>query len=52
MMQRPRTYRKYRKLLIESGIGIRTPRQVIRILAILVESGIIYILIGVSPAPA
>src|SRR5579863_5953764 len=41
-------YRKYRKLLIESGIGVRKPRQVIRILALLVESGMIYILIGVS----
>jgi len=38
---------KYRKLLVESGIGIRTPRQAFRILAILVESGMIYILIGV-----
>jgi hypothetical protein len=33
---------------MESGIGIRTPRQAIRILALLVESGMIYILIGVS----
>jgi len=38
---------KYRKLLMESGIGIRTPRQAIRILALLVESGMIYIMIGV-----
>jgi hypothetical membrane protein len=33
---------------MESGIGIRTPKQAIRILALLVESGMIYILIGVS----
>jgi hypothetical protein len=33
---------------MESGIGIRTPRQAIRILALLVESGMIYILISVS----
>jgi hypothetical protein len=46
------TYRKYRKLLIESGINIRTPRQAIRILAILVESGMIYILLGVSSVSA
>jgi len=39
---------KYRKLLMESGIGIRTPRQAIRILALLVESGIIYIQISVT----
>ena len=43
-------YRKYRKLLMEGGIGIRTPRQAIRILAVLVESGVIYILMGVSSA--
>jgi hypothetical protein len=42
------TYRRYRKLLKENGVGIRTPRQAIRILAVLVESGMIYILIGVS----
>jgi hypothetical protein len=35
---------------MEDGIGIRTPRQAIRILAVLVESGMIYILIGVSYA--
>jgi hypothetical protein len=45
-----RTYRKYRKLLMESGIGIRTPTQAIKILALLIESGVIYILIGVSSA--
>jgi len=39
---------KYRKLMMEGGIGIRTPKQVLRILAILVESGMIYILIGVT----
>jgi len=39
---------KYRKLLMESGIGIRTPSQAIKILALLVESGMIYILIGVT----
>ena len=44
------TYRKYRKLLAESGIGIRTPRLGIRILAVLVGSSVIYILIGVSSA--
>jgi hypothetical protein len=33
---------------MDSGIGIRTPRQAIRILALLVESGMIYILISVS----
>jgi hypothetical protein len=44
------TTRKYRKLMVESGIGVRTPRQASRILALLVESGAIYILIGVSPA--
>jgi hypothetical membrane protein len=42
------TYRKYCKLLIESGIGIQTSRQAIRILALLVKSGMVYILIGVS----
>ena len=35
---------------MEGGIGVRTPRQAIRILALLVESGMIYILIGVSSA--
>ena len=35
---------------MESGIGIRTPTQAIRILALLIESGVIYILIGVSSA--
>jgi hypothetical protein len=44
------TCRKYRKLLVEGGIGIRTPRQAMKILAVLVESGVIYILIGVSSA--
>jgi hypothetical protein len=52
MMRRARTYRKHRKLLMEGGIDIRTPRQALRILAILVESGMIYILIGVSSASA
>jgi hypothetical protein len=47
MMQRAHTYRKYRKLMMESGIDVRTPRQTTRILVILVESGMIYILIGV-----
>jgi hypothetical protein len=37
---------------MEGGIGIRTPRQAFKILAILVESGMIYILIGVSSSPA
>jgi hypothetical protein len=41
-------YRKYRKSLRESGIGVRTPTQGIKILVLLVESGMIYILIGVS----
>jgi hypothetical protein len=31
-------------------MGIRTPRQAIKILALLVESGLIYILISVSSA--
>jgi hypothetical protein len=35
---------------MESGMGVRTPRGAIRILALLVESGMIYILIGVSSA--
>ena len=37
---------------MESGLGVRTPRQGIRILGLLVESGVIYILIliGVSSA--
>jgi len=39
---------KYRKLLMESGIDVRSPRQAFRILAILVESGMIYILIGIT----
>ena len=33
-----------------SGIGIRTPPRVIRILALVVESGMLYIFIGVSSA--
>jgi len=33
---------------MESGIGVPTPGQVTRILALLVESGMVYILIGVS----
>ena len=33
---------------MESGTGIRTPTQAIKILALLIESGAIYILIGVS----
>jgi hypothetical protein len=33
---------------MESGIGLRTPTQAIRILALLIESGMIYILISVS----
>jgi hypothetical protein len=52
MMRCAHAYRKYRKLMMEGGIGIRTPGQALKILAILVESGIIYILIGVSSAPA
>jgi hypothetical protein len=35
---------------MQSSIGARTPRQTIRILALLVESGVLYILIGVSSA--
>jgi hypothetical protein len=42
------TQRKYRKLLIASEIGARYPSQAIRILALMVESGMLYILIGVS----
>ena len=37
---------------MESGTGIRTPTQAIKILALLIESGAIYILIGVSSALA
>ena len=33
-----------------SGVGIRTPPRVIRILALIVESGMLYIFIGVSSA--
>ena len=33
---------------MKSGIGVRTPTQAARILALLVESGVLYILIGVS----
>ena len=33
-----------------SGVGIRTPTRGIRILALVVESGMLYIFIGVSPA--
>jgi hypothetical protein len=43
-----RTYRNHRKLLMENGISDQTPRGAFRILALLVESGMIYILIGVS----
>ena len=43
-----RTSREYRKWLMESGIGIQTPRQAIGMLSVLVESGAIYILISVS----
>jgi len=39
---------KYRRLLMESGMGVRTPTGAIRILALLVDSGMIYILIGVT----
>ena len=35
---------------MESGTSIRTSAKAIRILALLVESGMIYILIGVSSA--
>jgi hypothetical protein len=35
---------------VESRIGIQTPRKAIKILALLVESGVVYILIGVSSA--
>jgi tryptophan-rich sensory protein len=35
---------------MESGIGVRNPTQATRILVLLVESGVIYILIGVSSA--
>jgi hypothetical protein len=35
---------------MDHGIGIRNPSQAIRILALLIESGMIYILIGVSLA--
>jgi hypothetical protein len=35
---------------MESGVGVRTPRLAIKILAVLVESGMIYVLIGVSSA--
>jgi hypothetical protein len=37
---------------MECGTGVRTPTRGIRILAILIESGMIYILIGVSFALA
>jgi hypothetical protein len=49
-MQRTCPCRKYRKLLMESGVGVPAHGQVTRILALLVESGMVYILIGVSPA--
>jgi len=39
---------KYRKLLMASEIGARYPSQAIRILAVMVESGMLYILIGVT----
>jgi hypothetical protein len=42
--------RKCRKFLMKSGMGVRTPTQTVRILGLLVESGMIYILIGVSSA--
>jgi hypothetical protein len=35
---------------MKSGMGVRTPTQTVRILGLLVESGMIYILIGVSSA--
>jgi len=38
---------KYRKTLMTSGAGIRTPTRGIRILALVVESGMLYIFIGV-----
>jgi len=41
---------KYRKTLMTSGVGIRTPTLAIKILALVVESGVLYIFIGVSPA--
>src|SRR5579863_6495590 len=48
MVRPARLYRKHRKLLMESGIGVRIPGQAMRVLALLVESGMSYILIGVS----
>jgi len=38
---------KFRKTLMTSGVGIRNPPRVIRILALIVESGMLYIFIGV-----
>jgi hypothetical protein len=35
---------------MRSGMGVRIPTQTVRILGLLVESGMIYILIGVSSA--
>jgi hypothetical protein len=35
---------------MENGSGVRIPKQAVRILGLLVESGMIYILIGVSSA--
>lgn len=45
-----RAQREYRKTLKASGVGIRTPTQAIRILGLVVESGMLYILVGVSSA--
>ena len=34
-----------------SGDGIRTPTRAIRILGLVIESGMLYIIVGVSPPP-
>ena len=34
-----------------NGDGIRTPTRAIRILGLVIESGMLYILVGVSPPP-
>jgi len=39
---------RHRKMLLESGIGVRTPRLTTKILVVLVESGVVYILIGAT----
>jgi len=38
---------EYRKTLMASGVGIQTPTQAIRILGLVVESGMLYIFIGI-----